>query len=93
MVRPGVCWGLRRASGRTVEIRTDAGVPLAASPTHEQRLKVGKPDIIRPSITTDCGPMAAPIIRAVNQQAVNASGLGEGDLPLAGGAGMRRLTL
>jgi hypothetical protein len=30
MVRPGACWGLRRASGRPVEIRTDAGAPLAA---------------------------------------------------------------
>ena len=30
MVRLGASWGLRRASGRPVEIRTDAGAPLAA---------------------------------------------------------------
>ena len=38
MVRPGACWGLRRASGRPVEIRTDVGAFLAASLARERRI-------------------------------------------------------
>src|ERR1700730_10276986 len=32
MVRPGACWGLRRASGRPVEIRTDVGALFCRMP-------------------------------------------------------------
>jgi hypothetical protein len=38
MVRPGARWGLRRASGRPVEIRTDVGAFLAASLARERRI-------------------------------------------------------
>src|ERR1700737_4192089 len=33
-----------------------------------------KPDMIGPSIPADCHPVAAPIIRAINQETANARG-------------------
>jgi hypothetical protein len=68
-----------------MEIRAEIRAPLAAGLAGEARLDVGQPDVIRPSVAADRRPMAAPEIRAIDQQAANASGahLGEGDL-LAG---------
>jgi hypothetical protein len=68
MVRPGACWGLRRAPGRPVEIRPDVSTFLAASATREQQLDIGQPDVIRPSVRAHCGRVAAPIIRAIEQE-------------------------
>jgi hypothetical protein len=68
-----------------MKIRPDIRAALAASLTGEARLDVGQPGIIRPAVAADRGPMAAPEIRAIDQEAANAGGahFGEGDL-LAG---------
>jgi len=52
-----------------LEVRPEFGRSRAASLAHEQRLKIGQPDIIGPSIRTDRCPMAAVIVRAIDQQA------------------------
>jgi hypothetical protein len=66
---------------------------LAASLARESRLYIGQPDVIRPSVTADRGPMAALVIRAIDQNPADASGahFGEGDLLLAGELGHARL--
>ena len=55
-----------------MEIRADVSAAQAACPTNEQRLNIGQPDIIRPLVAADRGPMAAMVIRAIDQQAANA---------------------
>jgi hypothetical protein len=74
-----------------MEIRADVGTSLAAGLADEPGFQIGQPDIIRTSITADCGPMAAAKIRAINQETAHASGthLGEGDF-LAGDFGHHR---
>jgi hypothetical protein len=59
---------------------------VVAKPTDEQRLQIGRPHMIGPSVSADRGRMAAPIIRAIDQQAANAhvAQLGKGDLLRAG---------
>jgi hypothetical protein len=83
--------GNRRASGRffPIEIRADIGAPCAASLTGKPRLYIGRPEAIRPSLAADRRPMAALVIRAIDQQTANADGahLGEGDFVLAGEGG------
>jgi hypothetical protein len=68
-----------------MEIRADVGTSLAACLADEPGFQIGQPDIIRPSVGADCGPVAAPIVGAINEQPANASAahLSEGDL-LAG---------
>jgi hypothetical protein len=51
-----------RASGVALEIRPEFGTLDAACLTHEQRLEIGQPDVIGPSIAADRRPMAATII-------------------------------
>ena len=82
--------GHRRASGLLlpIEIRADISAPQAASLADEQELQVGQPNVIRPSVAADRCPMAALVIRAIDQETANAgtAHLSEGDL-LAGELG------
>ena len=68
-----------------MEIGTDIRTLGAAGLAGEARLDVGKPGIIRPAVAADRGPMAALVIRAIDQETANAGGshIGECDL-LAG---------
>jgi len=50
-----------------IEIRPDIGSAIAACLANEQRFNIGKPDLIVPLIGGDPGPMAAFIIRAIDQ--------------------------
>jgi hypothetical protein len=65
-----------------MKVRPNIGAPLAAGRAYEPRLEIGKPDVIRPGICADRGGMAAPIIRAIDQNAADAgvAHLSEGDL-------------
>ena len=49
----------------------DVRAAPAASLAGKSRLKIRKPDVIRPSIAADRGPMRAMIIGAVDQEAAN----------------------
>jgi len=71
-----------------MEVRADIRAPLAAGLAGEAKLDIGQPNIIGPSVAADRRPMAALIIRAIDQETANASGahFSEGDL-LAGGVG------
>jgi hypothetical protein len=68
-----------------IEVRADVSASLAASLAGEARFKVGQPNIVRPSVAADRGPMAALEIGAIDQQAANTGGahFSQGDL-LAG---------
>jgi hypothetical protein len=80
--------GNRRASGLffPAEIRTDIGASLAANVAGKQRLYVGQPDVIRPSVGAHGRRVAALVVRAIDQETANAKGahLSEGDVLLAG---------
>ena len=54
------------------KIRSDISAPEAARLTGKQRLKIRRPDIIRPVIGTDRCVMAASIIGAIDQDAAQA---------------------
>ena len=75
-----------------IEVRPDIGAPGAASLTGEARFDVGQLGLVRPPVAADRGPMAAWVVRAIDQEAAYASGahLSEGDL-LAGWFGHRPL--
>jgi hypothetical protein len=71
----------RRRSGRDLsglplpmKIRTDISASLATGLAREARLDVAQPNVIRPSVRADRGPMAALIIGAIDQQAAHADG-------------------
>jgi hypothetical protein len=69
----GQAWrvlGLRRASGRPVEIRTDIGAPLAANLAGEQRLDIGQPDVIGPSVRADGRRVATAIVGTIDQETI-----------------------
>jgi hypothetical protein len=72
-----------------VEIRADVGALLAAGLAGEQRLDIGQPDVIGPSIGVKARPMAAVIVRAIDQDSPNASPshLGESNLLIWAGEG------
>ena len=55
-----------------MKVGPQIGRACAASLADEQRLKIGQLDIIRPLIGADPSPMAALVVRAVDQQAANA---------------------
>jgi hypothetical protein len=83
--------------GFPMEIGADVGAPLATDLAGKPRLDIGQPDVIRSSIAADCRRMAAPVVRAIDQETANASGahLSEGDL-LAGEGGhapLKRVTI
>ena len=65
-----------------MEIRADISALPTAGLAGEAWLYVGQPNVIRPPFAADRGPMAALIIRAIDQQAANARGahFAEGDL-------------
>ena len=69
-----------------VEVRADISASLATTPADELRLDVGQPNVIRPPISGDRCPMAAVIVRAIDQEAAHAGGahLSESDLLLVG---------
>jgi hypothetical protein len=69
-----------------IEIGADVGNSLAACLADEPGFEIGQPDIIRPLVRAHGCPMAAMMVRAVDQKPGHASGahLGEGDLLLAG---------
>ena len=71
-----------------MEVRAHVGTPLAANLAGKSRLDIRQPHVIWPSVAADRGPMAALVIRAINQQPANAGGahLRESDL-LAGKGG------
>ena len=54
------------------EIRADVSASPAAAPADEQRLDIGQPNLIRPSVAADRCPMAALVIRAIDQETANA---------------------
>jgi hypothetical protein len=70
-----------------MEIRADISASLAAALADEARLDVGQPDAIRPSVAADRCPTAAPVIRAIDQEAANASGAHFAECDLSGGGG------
>jgi hypothetical protein len=74
------------------EMRPHIGTPPPASLAGKPRLEIGQPDVIRPPVAADRYVMAAPVIRAIDQEPANAGGahLGEGDF-LAGEGGHARL--
>jgi hypothetical protein len=51
-----------------MEIRADVGTSLAAGLADEPGFQIGQLDIILPSVAADGGPVAAPIIGAVDQE-------------------------
>ena len=53
-------------------IRPHVCLSLAACRAHEPRLKVGKPDIVRPLIGADRDVVAELVIRTIDQHAANA---------------------
>jgi len=57
-----------------VKVWPDVRAAPAARLAGEPGLNVGKSDIIRPSVAADRRPMAALVIRAIDQQAANATG-------------------
>jgi hypothetical protein len=65
-----------------MEIRADISAPQAAGLASEPPLDVREPNAIRPPVAADRSPMAAPEIRAIDQETANASGahFSEGDL-------------
>jgi hypothetical protein len=52
----------------------DISAPLAATLTGEARLDVRQPNVLRPSVAADRGPMAAPEIGAIDEETANAGG-------------------
>ena len=54
---------------RAAEVRPDLGAALAAGLADEERLDVGEPHVIRPSIRADRERVAAVVVRAVDQDA------------------------
>ena len=56
----------------TPEIRADVGAFPAASLAGEPRLDIGQPDVIRPSVAADWCPVAAFVVRAIDQETANA---------------------
>src|SRR6202022_4441405 len=72
-----------------MEIRTDVSTLRAARLAGKPGLDFGQPDVIRPPVAADGDPVAALVIRAINQQTANARSahLSEGDLLLAGAFG------
>jgi hypothetical protein len=67
------------------------GTALAAGLADEARLDIGEPEIVWPSITTDCGRMAAPVVSAIDQDAAHThlAHLDERDLGWAGDLSQR----
>jgi hypothetical protein len=55
-----------------MKVGPEIGWPGAASLTDEQGFKIGQPDIVGPSVSTDPSPMVALVVRAIDQQAANA---------------------
>jgi hypothetical protein len=51
-----------------MKVRPNVGSPLAARRANEPRLKIRQPNIIPPSVATDRDVVAAPIIRAIDQE-------------------------
>jgi hypothetical protein len=70
-----------------VEVRADISASLATTPADELRLDFGQPNVIRPSVGAHGCPVAALVIRAIDQETANASGphFSEGDLGRVGG--------
>jgi len=64
-----------------MEVRANISALPTARSAGKPVLQIGQPEIIRPSITAYRGPMGAPKIRAIDQQAANTcrAHLGEGD--------------
>src|SRR5438874_12522008 len=54
-----------------MKVRPQIGRPCAASLAHEQRFQIGQSDIVWPAVSDDPSPMAAMIIRAIDQQVAN----------------------
>ena len=77
----------RRVSCSPMEVWPDIRALRAAALADESRLDVGQPNIIRPSVAADRGPMAAMVVGAIDQETANATGshFSEGDLLWAGG--------
>jgi hypothetical protein len=71
-----------------VEVRTDISASLAAGLAGEPGLDVREPDVIGPTVPADRNPVAAMVVRAIDQETANARGthFSEGDL-LAGESG------
>jgi hypothetical protein len=78
-----------RSPGIPVEIRADISALCATGLASEERLEIGKPDVIRPSIAADRCVVAAAKIGAVDQETANASGahFPEADFVRAGDGG------
>jgi hypothetical protein len=57
-----------------MEIRADIGAFPSASLASEARLDIGQPDVVRPSVSANCGRVAAAIVRAIDQETANTSG-------------------
>jgi hypothetical protein len=65
-----------------MKIRADITAVLPTSLAGKARLYVGQPNIVRPLFAADRFPMAALVIRAIDQESANARGahFSEGDL-------------
>jgi hypothetical protein len=72
-----------------VEVRADISASLATTPADELRLDFGQPNVIQPSVSAHGCPVAALVIRAIDQETANTSGahFSERDLLVAGEGG------
>jgi hypothetical protein len=59
--------GVARFASSQWKFGADVGTSLAAGLADEPGFQIGQPDIIRPSVAADRGPMAALVIRAIDQ--------------------------
>jgi hypothetical protein len=68
-----------------MEIRADIRTPLTAGLAGEAWFNVWQPNVIRPSVAADRGPVAAMVVGAIDQETANAGGshFSEGDLLFA----------
>ena len=55
-----------------IAVGSHVGAKLAAGRANEARFEIRQPNIVRPSIAADRDEMAAPIIRAIDQEAMHA---------------------
>jgi hypothetical protein len=56
-----------------IVIRADIGASLAANLAGKARFQIGQPNLIRPAVAAGSRAMAALVVRAIDQEAANAS--------------------
>ena len=70
-----------------IKIRSDIRAFLAAELAGEAGLDVGQPNVVWPAIAADRGPMAALVIRAIDQETANTTCVHFSECDLLAGEG------